>query len=225
MHPHTLTHMYPPPCSLPSQSLFLPLHAPYPSILSSLKPPHWPSPSNRMIIWHNVTPPDAWWGLQVSFLPLDAGGWCLGLKRKEKWSRDHEYICRREKGISRSYRYMAGVHRLNLSCVPGGLFPSFCSSSGRSSLFSLSAFLHMVPIQSICTVKGVQKYCTLHTYITLCGKETGMWWGSLSRYWQDPARLLGASDTQAGRERNTKMAAVCSVCLHTAMSDVSTADV
>lgn len=53
----------PTPCSLPPQSLFLPLHAPYPSILFSLKPPHWPLPSNRMIIWHNVTPPDAWWGL------------------------------------------------------------------------------------------------------------------------------------------------------------------
>lgn len=51
------------PCSLPPQSLFLPLHAPYPSIQLSLKPPHWPLPSNRMIIWHNVTPPDAWWGM------------------------------------------------------------------------------------------------------------------------------------------------------------------
>ncbi len=46
-----------------------------------------------------------------------------------------------------------------------------------------------------------------------------------SLYRQDPARLIGASDTQAGRERNTKMAAACSVCLHAAMSDVSTSDV
>lgn len=59
MHPHTLMHMYPNPSSFPSQSLFLPLHVPYPSILSFPKPPHWPSPSNRLIIWHNVTPPDA----------------------------------------------------------------------------------------------------------------------------------------------------------------------
>lgn len=37
---------------------------------------------------------------------------------------------------------------------------------------------------------------------------------------QDPVRLMSASDTQAGRERNTKMAAACSIC-HDAMSDVS----
>lgn len=53
---YTSTHV-PTPCSLPSQSLSLPLHAPFSSILFSLKPPYWPSPSNRMIIWHNVTPP------------------------------------------------------------------------------------------------------------------------------------------------------------------------
>lgn len=93
---YTCTHV-PTPCSVPSQSLFLPLHAPYPSILSSLKSPHWPSPSNRMIIWHNVTPPDAWWGLQVSFIPpftlvagvwgwkerkMERGGWIYLRKRK-----------------------------------------------------------------------------------------------------------------------------------------------
>lgn len=38
---------------------------------------------------------------------------------------------------------------------------------------------------------------------------------------QDPTRLMIASDTQAGRERNTKMAAACSICLHDAMCDVS----
>ncbi len=54
----TRTHV-PTPCSLPAQSLVLPLHAPFPSILFSLTPPYWPSPSNHMIIWHNVTPPDA----------------------------------------------------------------------------------------------------------------------------------------------------------------------
>lgn len=46
-----------------------------------------------------------------------------------------------------------------------------------------------------------------------------------SRYRQDPAGLLGTSDTHAGSEGNTKMAAACAVCLHTAMSDVSTAHV
>ena len=46
-----------------------------------------------------------------------------------------------------------------------------------------------------------------------------------SRYRQDPARLIGASDTQAGWERKIKMAAACSVCLHAAMCDVSAADV
>ena len=73
----------PTPCSLPPQSLFLPLHAPYPSILFSLKPPHWPSPSNRMIIWHNVTPPDAWWGLSQLHPPSVpvAGVWGWGERK------------------------------------------------------------------------------------------------------------------------------------------------
>lgn len=42
---------------------------------------------------------------------------------------------------------------------------------------------------------------------------------------QDPTRLMSASDTQAGRERNTKMAAACSICLHDAMCDVVVKDI
>lgn len=54
-------------CTHPLLSAFpIPLRT-SPRSLSSrpplVKPPHWPSPSNHMIIWHNVTPPDAWWGL------------------------------------------------------------------------------------------------------------------------------------------------------------------
>lgn len=38
-----------------------------------------------------------------------------------------------------------------------------------------------------------------------------------------PVTFVGVSDTQAGRGRNTKMAAACSICLHAGISDVSTA--
>lgn len=46
----------------------------------------------------------------------------------------------REKEISRSYRYMTGVHGINLSSLPGGLFSAFLF------LFFFFASLHMPPL-------------------------------------------------------------------------------
>lgn len=44
-----------------------------------------------------------------------------------------------------------------------------------------------------------------------------------SQYRQDLMKLIIASDMQSGTERNSKMAALCSACLHAVTSDVSTA--
>lgn len=100
---------------------------------------------------------------------------------------------------------MTGVHRLRLSCVPGGMF--FLSAL-TDHLLTFSALPHMVPSESICAVDFVDSR-------QACD-------GASSRYRQDPARLIIAPDMQSGRERNTKMAAACSVCLHVATSDAST---
>lgn len=71
----------------------------------------------------------------------------LVFEREDKWTREAEYIWGREKGISRSQRYMTGVRRLNLS--PRSLEGGFRLSLPLSvclSLFLFPASLHMAPV-------------------------------------------------------------------------------
>lgn len=86
--------------------------------------------------------------------------------------------------------------------------PPFFLTALTDHLFKFSALPHMVPIESICVVDFVDSRQAYD--------------GASSQYRQDPARLIITPDMQSSSERNTKMAAACSICLHVATSDAST---
>lgn len=152
--------------SLPFQSFFIPLHAPFPSILSSPKPPHWPSPSNRMIIWHNVTPSRCMIGA-VSQLLLPSPSlqthisfcWWLVLVfvKKEKWSGEDEWIWGREREKREFHAQV--VTRLVSTGWTCHLSQEGCCSLSASDrfLFLFSAFHRMAPIMSICAFRTTKK--------------------------------------------------------------------
>lgn len=142
LHLHT---PLPTPCPLPPQSPLLTS----PCSLSSFpvppsEPRHWLSPSNHMIIWHNVTPADAWWGAASQLYPPPSRARGSELRRKKNGERGGMNMFREEKREFHAHVVTWPVfHRLicPLRVIP----PLFSSSSGRSSPQLLYIWLPFSP--------------------------------------------------------------------------------
>lgn len=155
--------------------------------------------------------------------PLNACGLCLGLKRKKnETGRMNRFEDEKREFHAHIVTWLVST-RQNLSHVPGGFFYQRWPMIFFSHFLPFSIWLPCSPYVRFVPVAAERSRYThssvhFHQRIQACD-EAAPW------YRQDPVRLIGASDTQAGSKRNTKMAAACSVCLHVAMSDVSRADV
>lgn len=142
LHLHTLL---PTPCPLPPQSPLLTSPRSFSSFpVPPSEPRHWLSPSNHMIIWHNVTPADAWWGLQVSFIRplLVLVAWSWG---ERKMGREEGVNMFGEEKREFHAHVVTWLVFHQLICPLRVILPLFSSSSDRSSPQLLYIWLPISP--------------------------------------------------------------------------------
>lgn len=142
-----------------------------------------------------------------------AGVWGWG--EKEKWEREGWIYLRRRKGNFTLVSLHDQCPPAKPVICPSRVVPLFSEAAVSDHHLSFSAFPHMVP-----HVVHMRKPWTDTVDFVESRQACDE---AASRYQQDPDRLIGASDTDPGKETK-KMAAACSVCLHDAVSDVNTAD-